>query len=140
MTKIKGNYEFYEQQRDVDLKTKEKRMKVVEKKRKQLERFTQRFHAQPNRAAAVRNKRKQIERLENIELPQEQKSIGEFEFADVPPSGYVVEHLKGVSKSYGEKRVYADLDLEVLRGQKICLVGPNGAGKSTLLKDAGRCD
>ncbi len=134
MTKLKGNYELYEQQKEVNLKTLEKKQKVIEKKRKQLERFTQRFHAQPNRAAAVRNKRKQIERLENIELPQEQKSIGEFEFAEVPSSGYVVEHLKGVSKSYGEKRVYANLDLEILRGQKICLVGPNGAGKSTLLK------
>lgn len=134
MTKIKGNYEFFEEQKGVNLKTLEKKQKVIEKKRKQLERFTQRFHAQPNRAAAVRNKRKQIERLENIELPQDQKSIGEFEFAEAPASGYVVEHLKGVSKSYGKKRVYADLDMEVLRGQKICLVGPNGAGKSTLLK------
>ncbi|MBZ0165610.1 MAG: ATP-binding cassette domain-containing protein, partial [Candidatus Omnitrophica bacterium] len=131
---LKGNYELYEEQKEVNLKTMEKKLKVVDKKRKQLERFTQRFHAQPNRASAVRNKRKQIERLENIDLPQEQKSIGEFEFADVPASGYVVEHLKGVSKSYGEKKVYAGLDLEVIRGQKICLVGPNGAGKSTLLK------
>lgn len=134
MTKLKGNYEVFEYQKETNLKTMEKKHKVIEKKRKQLERFTQRFHAQPNRAAAVRNKRKQIERLENIDLPQEQRSIGEFEFGDISPSGYVVQHLKDVSKSYGEKRVYEGLDLEVLRGQKICLVGPNGAGKSTLLK------
>ncbi len=134
MTKIKGNYEFHEQQKAVNLKSMEKKQKVIEKKRKQLERFTQRFHAQPNRAAAVRNKRKMIEKLETIDLPQDQKSIGEFTFENVEQSGYVVMSMKGVSKSYGEKRVYQGLDLEVIRGQKICLVGPNGAGKSTLLK------
>lgn len=134
MTKVKGNYELHEQQKETNLKTMEKRQKVVEKKRKQLERFTQRFHAQPNRAAAVRNKRKMIEKLETIDLPQDQKSIGEFTFDDVKPSGYVVVNVKDVSKSYGEKRVYEDLNLEIIRGQKVCLVGPNGAGKSTLLK------
>jgi len=134
MTKIKGNYEQYEEQKGVNLKTLEKKQKVVDKKRKQLEEFAQRFHAQPNRASAVRNKRKMIERLEHIELPQEHRSIGEFEFSNIQQSGYVVAHLQGVSKSYGEKKVYENLDLEVIRGQKICLVGPNGAGKSTLLK------
>ncbi|MGE0267974.1 MAG: ATP-binding cassette domain-containing protein [Candidatus Omnitrophota bacterium] len=134
MTKIKGNYEQYEEQKGVNLKTLEKKQKVVEKKRKQLEDFAQRFHAQPNRASAVRNKRKMIERLEHIELPQEHRSIGEFEFTNIQPSGYVVAHLQGISKSYGEKKVYENLDLEIVRGQKICLVGPNGAGKSTLLK------
>ncbi|MCA9399489.1 MAG: ATP-binding cassette domain-containing protein, partial [Candidatus Omnitrophica bacterium] len=108
--------------------------KVVEKKRKQLERFTQRFHAQPNRAAAVRNKRKMIDKLEEIELPQNMKSVGEFEFEDIPQSGYVVSTLSGIRKAYGEKVVYDNLDLEIIRGQKMCLVGPNGAGKSTLLK------
>ncbi len=134
MFKVKGNYEAYEQQKQIQLKTLEKRQKVIEKKRKQLERFTQRFHAQPNRAAAVRNKRKMIERLERIELPEEGKSVSSFEFSDIAESGYVVLNMEGIRKSYGDKKVYDGLDLEIIKGQKICLVGPNGAGKSTLLK------
>ncbi len=134
MTKMKGNYRAYEEERDVAAKTLGKRQKAVESKRQQLERFAQRFHAQPNRAAAVRNKRKMIERLEKIELPQERRSIKDFEFPQASASGYTVATIDNISKSYGEKQIYSGLDMELIRGQKICLVGPNGAGKSTLLK------
>lgn len=134
MTKIKGNYEAYEQQKGIDQKFLERQQKVIEKKRQQLERFTQRFHAQPNRASAVKNKRKMIERLEKIDIPQDRKSMMGFDFGEIKQSGYVVAKLEGVSKSYGDLKIYDDLDLEIVKNQKVCFVGPNGAGKSTLLK------
>lgn len=134
MMKVKGNYETFEEQKDIQQKHLERKKKVVDKKRAQLERFAQRFHAQPNRASAVRNKRKMIEKLEDIELDGVQESIEPFEFPDIRQSGYSVVQLKDIAKSYPDKKVYEDLDLEIIRGQKVCLVGPNGAGKSTLLK------
>ncbi|MFT5169925.1 MAG: ATP-binding cassette subfamily F protein 3, partial [Candidatus Omnitrophota bacterium] len=134
MTKIKGNYEEYEQRKAMNQQSLEKRKKVVDKKREQLERFAQRFHAQPNKAAAVKNKRKMIDKLEDIDLDRESSSMGDFSFDDVPESGYVVATGTNLHKAYDDKVVYEGLDLEIVRGQKICLVGPNGAGKSTLLK------
>ena len=133
MTKVKGNYETYETAKGIESKTLEKRQKVLGKRKEQLERFTQRFHAQPNRASAVRNKRKMIERLEEeeVDLPREKRSIKDFEFPPTRSSGQVVATLINASKSYGDKTVYRGLDFEITRGQKICLVGP-GAGKSTL--------
>ncbi|MDD5347985.1 MAG: ABC-F family ATP-binding cassette domain-containing protein [Candidatus Omnitrophica bacterium] len=135
--KVKGNYEHYEEiksERRVHL---EKQFKEQEKKREQLQRFVDRFHAQPNKAQSVRAKRTVLERLEKeaIELPPDlRESIGAIEFPPTRTSGHRIMALEKISKAYGDIQVYRDFDFEVTRGEKAVLVGENGAGKSTLLK------
>ncbi|MDP2940074.1 MAG: ABC-F family ATP-binding cassette domain-containing protein [Candidatus Omnitrophota bacterium] len=134
LNKIRGNYEQYERIKGEKKSSLERQFKEQEKRRKQLEAFAQRFHAQPNRAAAVRNKRKMLERMPVIELVEERRSIRDFEFPVTKRSGYRVISLEKISKSYGDIQVYQDLDFEIVQGEKAVLVGENGAGKSTLLK------
>jgi len=135
--KVKGNYEHYEQIKTEKRIHLEKQFKEQEKKREQLEKFVSRFHAQPNKAAAVRAKRTVLERIEKnpIKLPPDpRESMGTFRFPATRKSGYKVISLKNISKSYADIQVYKDFDFEVTQGEKAVLAGENGAGKSTLLK------
>jgi ATP-binding cassette subfamily F protein 3 len=135
IAKVSGNYEHYEQIKEERRIHLEKQFSEQEKKRQQLEKFVSRFHAQPNKAAAVRNKRKTLERMEEVVLPPDpRESIRHFNFPQTRASGHRVIGLEKISKSYGDIQVYRDFDFEIEKGEKAVLVGENGAGKSTLLK------
>jgi len=133
--KVQGNYEHYEQIKAEKRLFLIKQYKEQEKKRKQLEEFVTRFHAQPNKAASVRAKRTQLEKMEDIIIPLDvRESISEFHFPQTHRSGHRVINLEKISKSYGDIEVYKDFDFEITQGEKAVLAGENGAGKSTLLK------
>ena len=133
--KVSGNYEHYERIREEKRNHLQKQFNEQQKKRQQLERFISRFHAQPNKAAAVRNKRKTLERMEEVVVPPDpRESIRTFHFPRTRQSGHRVITFEKISKSYGDIQVYRDFDFEIERGEKAVLVGENGAGKSTLLK------
>ncbi len=74
-----------------------------------------------------------MEKIERIELPEEEKTI-HFTFPQPRPSGRIVAEFDAVAKSYGEKQVFRDVNFMIERSDRIALVGVNGAGKSTLIK------
>ena len=135
IAKVQGNYEHYERIKEEKKTHLSRQFKEQEKKREQLQKFVDRFHAQPNKAASVRAKKRVLENMEEIIVPDDRReSIRGFSFPPTRRSGWRVMALEKVSKAYGELQVYKDFDFELTQGEKAVLAGENGAGKSTLLK------
>ena len=135
--KVQGNYEHYEEIKEQKRIHLTKQFKEQDKKIQQLEKFVARFHAQPNKAASVRAKRRVLEKLDDNKVvvpPDPRESIHDFVFPSTRRSGHKIISLVKIAKSYGEIKVYEDLDFEIVQGEKAVLAGENGAGKSTLLK------
>jgi ATP-binding cassette subfamily F protein 3 len=128
-----GNYEKY-------LTSKTQRMEQLDaayrnqrERIEQLEVFINRFRYQATKAKQVQSRIKELEKIDRIELPEEEKII-HFSFQQPKPSGRIVAEFIDVAKSYGEKEVFRDVGFMIERGDRIALVGVNGAGKSTLIK------
>lgn len=132
-----GTYEQYlkfKQERDNQLIALEKNR---EKKIKEVERFIERFRYKATKARQVQSRLKQLEKLDSIEVIEEEKKI-DLKFPNPPRSGAIPIELKNVFKSYGSLEVLHDINIKIERGEKIALVGPNGAGKTTLAKIIGK--
>lgn len=99
-----------------------------------FESFIERFRSVASKAAQVQSRIKQLEKMRRIEKPKQARKVFKFIFPQPPRSMQRVLELEKVGQSYGERRIYKNLDLLIERGDRIVLVGPNGAGKSTLLK------
>jgi ATP-binding cassette subfamily F protein 3 len=128
-----GNYEKYLRQKQERTEQLEAAYRNQRDRIEQLEAFINRFRYQATKAKQVQSRIKELEKIERIELPNEEKTI-HFSFPQPKPSGRIVAEFQGVSKRYGEKFVFGGVDFIIERGDRIALVGVNGAGKSTLIK------
>src|SRR5499427_2350559 len=124
-----GNYEKYLQQKQERSDQLEAAYRNQRERIEQLEAFINRFRYQATKAKQVQSRIKELEKIERIELPQEEQTI-HFTFPQPKPSGRIVAEFKDVSKSYGAKEVFRGANFVIERGDRIALVGINGAGKS----------
>src|SRR6266536_2668993 len=104
----------------------------------QLEVFINRFRYTATKAKQVQSRIKELEKIERIQIPEEEKAV-HFSFPQPKPSGRMVAEFSNVAKSYGDHgvnkhKVFAKVNFMIERGERVALVGVNGAGKSTLIK------
>jgi len=131
-----GTYDQYlnfKKEREAQLKALEKNR---EKKIKEIERFIERFRYKATKARQVQSRIKMLNKIESIELIEEEKNI-ELKFPEPPKSGIIPVELKNVYKFYDDLEVLKDINIKIERGEKIAVVGPNGAGKTTFAKIIG---
>ena len=101
---------------------------------KEIEAFIERFRYKATKAKQVQSRVKQLEKMDVVQIDDQDKSAMHFKFPPAPHSGKVTLGLENVSKSYGEKNILNNINLLIPRGEKIAFVGRNGEGKSTLSK------
>jgi ATP-binding cassette, subfamily F, member 3 len=128
-----GNYDKYLAQKTQRLEQLEAAHRNQRERIEQLEVFINRFRYTATKAKQVQSRIKELEKMERIELPQEERTI-HFSFPQPKPSGRIVTEFLNVAKSYGQKEVFRGVNFMIERGDRIALVGVNGAGKSTLIK------
>ncbi|MGA2694977.1 MAG: ABC-F family ATP-binding cassette domain-containing protein [Terriglobales bacterium] len=128
-----GNYEKYLTQKTQRQEQLEAAYRNQRDRVEQLEVFINRFRYQATKAKQVQSRIKELEKIERIELPEEERTI-HFSFPQPKQSGRIVAEFQNVAKAYGEKQVFSGVNFMIERGDRIALVGVNGAGKSTLIK------
>lgn len=108
----------------------ENQQRMIEK----TEEFIEKFRYKPTKSNQVQSRVKQLEKLDRIEIDEEDLSRLNIKFPPAPRSGQIVADIKGVGKAFDQKRIFAGAEFTIERGQKIALVGRNGEGKTTFAR------
>ncbi|WP_405384297.1 ATP-binding cassette domain-containing protein [Maribacter sp. LLG6340-A2] len=108
--------------------------KNQEKEIQQAERLIEKFRAKSTKASMAQSLIKKLDKIERIEVDEDDNSVMNLRFPVSITPGKVVVEIEGLSKSYGSNLVLDDINLLIERDSKTAFVGQNGQGKSTLAK------
>ena len=130
----KVNYSKYlelrKERREQQMKQYEEQQKMIQETKDYIERFKGTY----SKTLQVQSRVKMLEKLQIIEVDEEDTSALRLKFPPSPRSGNYLVTMEDVGKRYGDHRVFGGVNLTVERGNKIAFVGRNGEGKSTLVK------
>lgn len=130
----KANYSKYlilqEERREMQKNAFENQQKEIARK----EQLIDRFRAKANKAKMAQSLMKELDRMDKIELDSVNSGKMKLNFPPSPRAGEVVVKVKNLTKTYGERNILDNVNLEIIRGERIAFVGKNGEGKSTLSK------
>ena len=100
----------------------------------QTEEFIERFRYKPTKSNQVQSRIKQLEKIERIEVEEEDLATLNIKFPPAPRSGQIVVEAKDAAKSFGDKKIFSGATFTIERGEKVAFVGRNGEGKTTLAR------
>ncbi len=123
----------------VELRRERRQQQVAayENQRKMIEKtedFIERFRYKATKSNQVQSRIKQLEKLDRLEIEEEDIAALNIKFPPAPRSGQVVVEAREAGKAFGEKRIFSGADLVIERGEKVALVGKNGEGKTTFAR------
>ena len=134
VTRYAGNYDFYERERLMRIKSISAAKQNQDRKKEQIERFVERFRAKNTKASQVKSRMKVLDKMEDIRVSAHRNN-SVIKIPSPPHSGAEIIRLENAAVNYGNDEFKLEaLDLRIERGQKIAIIGYNGMGKTTLLK------
>ncbi|MCH5330983.1 MAG: ABC-F family ATP-binding cassette domain-containing protein [Alistipes sp.] len=98
------------------------------------EEFIEKFRYKPTKSNQVQSRIKQLDKLERIEVEEEDVAALNIKFPPAPRSGQVVAEVKELGKAFGSHRVFGGAEFTITKGDRIALVGRNGEGKTTFAR------
>lgn len=122
--------ELRQEIREKQLATQKNQAKKIE----ETEKLIEKFRAKASKASMAQSLIKKLDKVERIEVDEDDNSVMAVSFPVSITPGRVVVEAENVTKKYGEKTILKDISLLVERGSKIAFVGQNGQGKSTFIK------
>lgn len=130
----KGSYSEYVDMREERIESQTAAYNNQQREIKEIERFVERFRYKSTKSKQVQSRVKLLEKMDQIVVDEMDASSIQFRFPKAPHSGKITLEIKNLSKTYGQLKVLQDIDLLVVRNDRIAFVGRNGEGKSTMAK------
>ena len=131
---FKKSYSEYIKLRQELIEQQKLAKKNQDKQIQNTEKLIDRFRAKASKASMAQSLIKKLNKIERIEIDQEENKTMKLNFPLSKQPGKVILETKGISKQYGDNLVFNQVDILLERGSKIAFVGQNGQGKSTLAK------
>lgn len=132
--KYSGQYQKFLAEKQLIQEQKLIEQKSAQDKIAHMQKFVDRFRAQATKAAQARSRMKMIEKIEIPDMVNSSRIAPHIHFTQIRPSGKRVCKIENLSKSYPDKPLFKEFNLEINRHDKIGIIGANGRGKSTLIK------
>lgn len=128
------NYSHYlelrKERKEQQIRAHQNQQKLI----KDTEDFIEKFRYKATKSNQVQSRIKQLEKLDRIEIDEEDSAMLNLKFPPAPHSGITIIEAENYSLGYGDSYVLKNIDFNIERGEKVAFVGRNGEGKSTLVK------